>query len=76
MANKSLALTPALLLILQTPAWCQHEPDEAAATSECKDKTGIEWVLPFPKALAEAQRSERLLMIKPIAFGTEKSGGW
>jgi hypothetical protein len=41
-----------------------------------KDKTGMKWVLPFPTALAYAKQMKRVLMIKPVAFGTEKSGGW
>lgn len=42
----------------------------------CLDKTGVEWTLPFPKALERAKAGKRLLMIKPIAFGTDKKGGW
>lgn len=41
-----------------------------------KDKTGMKWVLPFAKALDHAKKHKRLLMIKPVAFGTEASGGW
>ena len=41
-----------------------------------KDKTGLTWVLPFTKALKTAEDGNRLLMIKPVAFGTDKAGGW
>ena len=41
-----------------------------------KDKTGMRWVLPFTAALDYAKQTKRVLMIKPVAFGTEKSGGW
>jgi len=40
------------------------------------DHTGVQWALPFPKALERAQSEQRLLLIKPIAFGTDKDGGW
>ena len=40
------------------------------------DQTGLDWVLPFKKALAKAKQEKRLLVIKPIAFGTAKDGGW
>ena len=49
----------------------------AALAAECKrDGTGIEWTLPFKKAREKAEKEKRLLLIKPIAFGTEKNGGW
>ncbi|MBI2920548.1 MAG: hypothetical protein HYY18_05640 [Planctomycetes bacterium] len=49
----------------------------AALAEECRrDCTGIEWTLPFQAALEKAKKENRLLLIKPIAFGTEKSGGW
>ncbi len=41
-----------------------------------KDKTGMAWVLPFKHALEKAQTEKRLLMIKPVAFGTTPDGGW
>jgi hypothetical protein len=40
------------------------------------DQTGIRWALPFKEAQKRSLREKRLLLIKPIAFGTEKSGGW
>ena len=51
-------------------ALAQEEP------ATCKDKTGVAWVHPFADALKKAKASGRLLMIKPIAFGTSKDGGW
>ena len=41
-----------------------------------KDRTGIQWVLPFTEARQKAADLDRLLMIKPVAFGTSKEGGW
>ena len=41
-----------------------------------RDKTGIEWAFPFEKARAQAQQEKRLLLIKPVAFGTSPDGGW
>ena len=40
------------------------------------DHTGIRWAMPFRRARERAKAEQRLLLIKPIAFGTEKSGGW
>ena len=42
----------------------------------CKDKTGVAWVLPFTSARGKSTDLSRLLLIKPIAFGTTKDGGW
>ncbi len=41
-----------------------------------KDRTGLNWVLPFDKAKMQAGNSKRLLMIKPVAFGTKPNGCW
>ena len=41
-----------------------------------KDKTGMRWILPFEKARETAKQQGRLLMIKPVAFGTSADGGW
>jgi hypothetical protein len=38
-----------------------------------KDKTGLNWVLPFRKAHEKAKQTQRLLM--PVAFGTDRAGG-
>ncbi len=48
--------------------------DDAAERQ--KDRTGVAWVVPFTAALEKATKEKRLLMIKPIAFGTSKDGGW
>ena len=61
----------ALSLLLLTPlAFAQEQ------ASECLDKTGVKWVTPFEKALEQAKQEKRLLMIKPVAFGTSSDGGW
>lgn len=41
-----------------------------------KDKTGMRWALPFTEALEQAKDQTRLLLIKPVAFGTTPDGGW
>jgi len=41
-----------------------------------KDKTGLKWELPFKKAREKAEKENRILLIKPVAFGTSKNGGW
>ena len=55
-------------------------PAAIAAAEEAhplsKDKTGMKWVLPFEKAQEAAKQQGRLLMIKPVAFGTSADGGW
>lgn len=61
-------------LMLQTPT-CAPSRD-AQKYPLLKDRTGIEWVVPFPAALERAREQRRLLLIKPIAFGTTKQGGW
>ena len=40
------------------------------------DRTGIRWKLPFKTAHVAAKESGRLLLIKPIAFGTGPDGRW
>ena len=62
----------ALALLLSAPAFAQ----DPAPADRCKDRTGIRWVRPFKAALAKAKASKRLLLIKPIAFGTDSKGGW
>ena len=46
------------------------------ADPRCKDRSGVAWVHPFAEALKKAKASGRLLLIKPIAFGTTADGGW
>lgn len=41
-----------------------------------RDRTGVRWAFPFQKAQGEAKQRNRLLMVKPVAFGTTKSGCW
>lgn len=36
----------------------------------------MKWVLPFKQARAAAAERGRLLLIKPVAFGTSPDGGW
>ena len=61
-------LTPLLLTAVLTPAADDHPVT--------LDRTGIEWAIPFASALDRARAQERLLLIKPVAFGTTKSGCW
>ena len=41
-----------------------------------RDRTGLTWVLPFEAAREAARERGRLLLIKPVAFGTTPDGGW
>jgi hypothetical protein len=59
--------------ILISLALIAADPDDHPLA---KDKTGINWALPFNKALTTAVSEKRLLMIKPVAFGTTQEGGW
>ena len=36
-----------------------------------KDRSGIPWTAPFTDAQTKAAKENRLLMVKPIAFGTD-----
>lgn len=47
-----------------------------AQSSTCNDRTGIRWQLPFEAAKARSVAEQRILLCKPIAFGTTKDGGW
>ena len=40
------------------------------------DRTAIEWVLPgdFARALARAQKEQRIVLIKGISFGVDAAG--
>lgn len=71
----SLALVGALgaAFTVALPAPAQSDADKLPFAP---DRTGLDWVLPFDKARAKAKREQRLLVIKPIAFGTAKDGGW
>ncbi len=40
------------------------------------DRTGLVWTLPFEEARERSEAEQRLLMIKPVAFGTTPDGGW
>lgn len=66
-------LTSSLLSFVLLPLVQDPQP---AAPSPCLDRTGIRWVLPFEVARARAATEKRLLLIKPIAFGTTADGGW
>ncbi len=57
------------LLLLGGLAWGGDHPLS-------KDRTGVAWVLPFRAARDKAKASHRLLLIKPVAFGTTPDGGW
>ena len=67
-----IGLICAVTLVLAMPG------DPAVAEESCldADKTGMAWVHPFNEALEAAKTRGRLLMIKPVAFGTTPDGGW
>ncbi len=67
------ALPLAIAVAAALPAQAQ---DADSKLPFAPDQTGLNWVLPFKKALAKAKQEKRLLVIKPIAFGTAKDGGW
>lgn len=75
---KSIALLCAagtLVFGAVSPARAQQAAD-AADSPLSLDRTGLNWVLPFEKARTTAGENNRLLMIKPVAFGTSLDGGW
>ncbi len=47
-----------------------------AQNPACADHSGMPWVHPFTKAKETAAAQNRLLLVKPIAFGTSADGGW
>jgi len=61
-----------LLLALFPLALCAGAENDNAL----KDHTGMRWVLPFKQAQKQAAETKRLLLIKPVAFGTSPDGGW
>ena len=40
------------------------------------DKTGIGWVVPYAKLRKESRKRKRLMLLVPIAGGTNKTGDW
>lgn len=66
-------MTIALLsLLLFSPSSVVQEQESALD----KDKSGMKWVLPFTAAKKASADGRRLLLIKPVAFGTSSDGGW
>lgn len=49
---------------------------EQQAVQKKIDQTGILWVMPFSKVLDAAKSQNRIIAIKMIAFGTDRSGCW
>ena len=67
------AVTIALLsLLLFSPSAVVQEEEGALG----KDKSGMKWALPFTAAKKASADGRRLLLIKPVAFGTSSDGGW
>ena len=71
-------LTMSLTLAAQDAPQAEAiEQERASAQNPLQlDKTGMQWVLPFSRAQETAAESKRLLMIKPVAFGTSPDGAW
>jgi hypothetical protein len=59
--------------LLGLASWRRGGSQEKPCT---KDKTGVAWTHPFTDAQKKSKDSSRLLLIKPIAFGTDDAGGW
>ncbi len=79
MKNATKSATLAALAVLCYGGASAGSPPHASVSSvqTCRrDRSGVEWALPFTAALARAKAEERLLFIKPIAFGTSSDGGW
>jgi len=71
-----LVLVPLACADAQTPAPRRGPPAEGAHATCRRDQSGIDWVLPFDAARERAVAEQRLLFLKPIAFGTSADGGW
>jgi len=63
-------LAAAFALLLSPIVLAQDEPLIET------DRTGVEWEPDFEQALETASEDVRLLMIKPVAFGTSPDGSW
>ena len=61
------------MLLLAAPC---TQPRSQASPHSVADHTGIEWTFPFKAAQEKARRENRILMVKPIAFGTTRDGSW
>jgi hypothetical protein len=66
-------LAHALLSCLSVGGSALEEGNNDPAVLE---HTGIQWVLPFQEALQTAREGSRILMIKAVAGGTDRLGGW
>lgn len=79
LARLSALVLPVVIAVAQEPGPVPAPPRPvrpAASAPRCTDHTGIAWSLPFDAARARATAERRLLLIKPIAFGTTADGGW
>ena len=65
-----------LLMVLAVSSGAPAGAQSAAKKSRQLDRTGMNWVVPFERARKQAHQTGRLLLIKPVAFGTDSSGGW
>lgn len=68
-----LSLSSAAVLVASTSGTATAQPADHPLA---RDRTGLTWTTPFTAARERAQREHRLLMIKPVAFGTTPDGGW
>jgi len=81
LTSKSLLIKSAMLsLILSCSTLVAQESkpvDQTADNTGKKiDQTGINWSLPFSTANEKATTQNRLIAIKMIAGGTNKTGCW
>jgi len=66
----------ALLAVLALTAGDALAGSAGIAQTCRRDQSGIRWTIPFDAARSRAKAEQRLLFVKPIAFGTSSDGGW
>lgn len=68
-------LLSVVLVFVVIPSDDEHERARKILEA-CSDTDGIKWVLPFKDVQKKAKAENKLVMMKAIAFGTDKQGGW
>lgn len=68
------ALAVAAALALGEPACALDLPP--AEHPMALETSGVRWYFPFDHALAVAREERRMLLMKPVAFGTTREAFW